>query len=214
MSESSGGRLHAAVRRVPSPPLHPLEVEGAPRRRYLAALWLRLLSTAGTVTVTVALGLVAVALPSGALLTAVLLAVAPAAAAGWCARRAWAGLPVPGGPRPMPVTADRRFSLAAAVLLSLGALVASVHGPAGAFLAPMCGLGAALTAAASLRALAGRAAHPARQAPALLSATAVSWTAAATVGGLGASGLLASVVGVVVLLVLVHAALYAVRTLR
>ena len=43
---------------------------------------------------------------------------------------------------------------------------------------------AAIAAADSFCRLAGRDHHPARRVPALLTATAVSWTAAATVGGL------------------------------
>ena len=72
----------------------------------------------------------------------------------------------------------------------LWAVGVSALGPAGAFLAAIIGLDAAVTAAGSWRWLAGHAPDPARRMPALLIAAVTSWTAAATVGGLGARGVL------------------------
>lgn len=89
------------------PALHPLEVVGAPRRRYRTALVLQLCSTAGLLAAATGLLVPTSAsqllLPTGALLFAV----------GWAAGRryavtAWSGLPASDGPRVMPVTADRR----------------------------------------------------------------------------------------------------------
>lgn len=110
--------------------------------------------------------------------------------------QAWAGLPLAVGPVAMPVTDDRRFTGAVAVLLSGAAVLVSLLGLVGGYLAVVIGLGAALTAADSFRCLAGRSPGPARRLPALLGALAVSWSAAATLGGLGVSGVLGSVLAV------------------
>lgn len=165
------------------PSLHPLEVVGAPRRRYLTALTLQLVSTAGLLTVATGL-LVPRHASQSLLLTGALLALVGWAAARRCIVLAWSGLPASRRPRVMPVIADRRYALAAAVLLGGGATLVSTLGAGGGFLAAMIGLDTAIAAADSFRRLAGRDRHPARRVPALLTATAVSWTAAATVGGL------------------------------
>lgn len=74
------------------------------------------------------------------------------------------------------------------MLLGGTAVILSPLGSAGAFLAAMVGLDTAIAAADSFRRLAGRDPYPARRVPVLLGATAVSSTAAATLGGLGATG--------------------------
>lgn len=165
------------------PSLHPLEVVGAPRRRYSTALALQLISTAGLLTVVTGL-LVPSRASQSLLLTGALLALVGWGAARRCVVLAWSGLPASGSTRVMPVTADRRYALAAAALLGGGATLVSTLGTGGGFLAAMIGLDAAIAAADSFCRLAGHDPHPARRVPALLTATAVSWTAAATIGGL------------------------------
>lgn len=90
------------------------------------------------------------------------------AAAGWAGaqalrRHAWAGLPSPERRASMPATDDRRYAAAAALLLMLWAAAVSALGPAGAFLAAVIGLDAAITAVGSWRWLAGHARDPVRR---------------------------------------------------
>lgn len=171
------------------PALHPLEIVGVPRRRYLTALGLQLVSTAALVSVGLSLA-VADAAGSAMLIGGVLVTAAGWAAGRTCTHRAWSGLPRGSGRRVMPVSADRRFTALAALLLTAGALVGSMLGPAGAFMAVVFGLDTALVAVHRFCQLAGRDPYPARRAPAMLTATAACWVSAATVGGLGSQGVL------------------------
>ena len=82
---------------------------------------------------------------------------------------------------------------------------------AGGFLAAIIGLDAAVTAARSWRWLAGHAPEPTRRVPALLTAAVLSWIAAATVGGLGAGGVLGVTLGLALLVAAGRAALALLR---
>ena len=186
MTPAAAGRPASRQLQHRGPPLHPLEVRPTPRRRYQLALALQLLSAAGILAA--GTGLVVPATGSALPLVGALLAAAGWVGAHTLRRRAWAGLPPPERRAAMPATDDRRYARAAALLLMLWAAGISALGPAGAFLAAVIGLDAAVTAAGSWRWLAGHAPDPARRVPALLTAAAVSWTASATVGGLGGLG--------------------------
>lgn len=83
------------------PSLHPLEVVGAPPRRYSTALALQLLSIAGLLTAATGL-LVPSQASQNLLLTGALLALVGWAAARRCVVLAWSGLPASGRPRVMP----------------------------------------------------------------------------------------------------------------
>lgn len=181
-------------------PLHPLEIGGARRRHFLLALAYGLLQTAGLLVaalcVVESVPAEPVVLP-GAVLAAGLGGLAQRA----CLQHVWQGWPGE-RPVPMPVSCDCLHSTVAAVLLTTVATAASFGTAGGPFLAAVIGLGAALTAASSFRRLAGRAPQPARQVPALLVATALSWLAAGTLGGLGIRGLLNAVLAVAAVILL------------
>ena len=209
MSSATGGLPASRQLHHRGPPLHPLEAQPAPRRRYQLALALQLLSVAGTLAVGTGLVLPAAsaALPAARALLA---------AGGWAGaharpRRAWAGLPAPRRRAAMPASDDRRYAGAAALLLMLWAAGVSASVPAGGFLAAVIGLDAAVTAARSWRWLAGHAPEPTRRVPALLTAAVLSWIAAATVGGLGAGGVLGVTLGLALLVAAGRAALALLR---
>lgn len=209
MSAAPGGAPVSRQLRHRSPPLHPLEVRPSPRRRYQLALALQLLSTAGILAV--ATGLLIPTTSPAVPGCGLLLAGGGWAAARRCRQRAWSGLPAPRRRVVMPTTDDRRCTVAAALLLMLWAAAVSPLGPAGGFLAAMIGLDAAIAGVRSVCLLIGQVPDPARRVPALATAAAFSWGAAATVGGLGVRGVLVVTVLVGTVVAAGHALLAVLR---